>query len=173
MRLAITGNIHLTPLVEQDAQALFHLIEANRALLNKYLYWVKSVKDLDSTRQYIQQRIHSKRGGAVWYKIICDDTLSGIFGIKEINRQEKSAEIGYWLSAHCQGRGIMTNVVTTICEQLRNKWGILHLNIHCLSENTASIAVAKRAGGIHSDTIPAYSTIDGKSQDLMIYTISL
>ncbi|WP_226648917.1 GNAT family N-acetyltransferase [Microbulbifer variabilis] len=173
MWLTVTEDIYLDFLQEEDSQEIFYLIEDNRPLLEKYLYWAKSVQDLESTKQYICQRIYSNHIGSAWYKIICDNKLSEIIGVKAIDQQNRNAEIGYWLSAHCQGRGVMAKVVTRICEELKNQAGVAQLKIQCLSENTASIAVARRAGGIHSGTIPAYHTIDGKSQDLMIYTIAL
>ncbi|USD21344.1 GNAT family N-acetyltransferase [Microbulbifer sp. VAAC004] len=173
MRLTVTEDIYLEFLQEKDSQELFYLIEDNRLLLEKYLYWAKSVQDMESTKQYICQRIYSKHNGSAWHKIIFNDQLSGIIGVKEIDQKNKCAEIGYWLSAHCQGKGVMAKVVAKICEELKRQAGVAQIKIHCLSENTASIAVARRAGGIHSSTIPAYLTIDGKSQDLMIYTVAL
>lgn len=172
MQISVTEDILLQPLSIADAQEIYLLIEQNRSLLAKYLYWVDSIKDLSSTKEYLCQRIYSKNTGATWYKIIFKDKVSGIFGIKEVNRQERCAEIGYWLSAHCQGRGIITKVVEKICAHLKSSQDIQQLNIQCLSENRASIAVAKRAGGIHTGTVANYYTIDGKAQDLKNYTIT-
>ncbi|WP_444945978.1 GNAT family N-acetyltransferase [Microbulbifer sp. VTAC004] len=173
MQISVTKNILLKPLTDGDAQEIHLLIEQNRSLLAKYLYWVESIKDLSSTRGYLRQRIYSNNTGAAWYKIIVEGKISGIFGIKEVNPQKQYAEIGYWLSAHCQGRGVMTRVVEKICAHLKNSQGIQQLGIQCLSENKASIAIAKRAGGIHTDTVANYYTIDGKVQDLKIYTVAL
>ncbi|BBM01517.1 GNAT family N-acetyltransferase [Microbulbifer sp. GL-2] len=173
MQISVTENILLQPLAIADAQEIHLLIEQNRCLLAKYLYWVESIKDLTCTREYLYQRIYSKNTGAAWYKIIVEEKVSGIFGIKAVNPRERCAEIGYWLSTHCQGRGVMTKVVEKICAHLKKSQGIQQLSIQCLSENKASIAIAKRVGGVHTDTVANYYTIDGKVQDLKLYTVAL
>ncbi|MFA0813556.1 GNAT family N-acetyltransferase [Microbulbifer epialgicus] len=142
MEISVTEDILLKPLTDADAQEIHLLIEQNRSLLAKYLYWVESIKDLSSTREYLRQRIYSKNTGAAWYKIIFEEKVSGIFGIKEVNFHKRCAEIGYWLSTHCQGRGVITRVVEKICVHLKNNQGVRKLSIQCLSENIASIAIA-------------------------------
>jgi len=173
MQIFIEEDLLLSPLTEADAQEIHLLIEQNRFLLTKYLYWADSIEDQASTSEYLRQRIYSKYSGAAWYKIIFKNQASGVFGIKEINTQTQTAEIGYWLSAHCQGKGVMTKVVNRICKYLKNSHNTQEIQIHCLSENKGSIAVAERAGGVHRRTVPNYYTIDGKEQDLKIYTIAL
>ncbi|WP_444928945.1 GNAT family N-acetyltransferase [Microbulbifer sp. SSSA002] len=167
------SDIKLDPLLESDAKIIFSLIENNRPMLEKYLYWAKAVIDLPTTEKYISDRIFSKNFGASWYKICASGKAAGIFGIKEIDLLKKNAEIGYWLCKNYHGQGVMTRIVSCVSNHLKNKYHIQSLKIHCLSENSASIAVAERVGGIHSDTVPNYYSIDGISQDLKIYTVSI
>ncbi|MCO1332707.1 GNAT family N-acetyltransferase [Microbulbifer sp. OS29] len=171
LEITVDNEIQLDPLMERDAEQIFELIESNRPLLERYLYWAKTVVDLSSTQEYINERVYSNHFGSAWYKIIFNREVAGIFGIKTIDQEKNSAEVGYWLCKERQGRGVMTRVLGKIGVYLKDQKNITALKIHCLSENTASIAVAERVGGVHSDTIPNYYLINGTFQDLKIYTV--
>ncbi|AWF83094.1 hypothetical protein BTJ40_20970 [Microbulbifer sp. A4B17] len=171
--IAIDSEIKLDPLMPSDAKIIFDLIENNRPLLEKYLYWAKVVVDLGTTEKYIADRIFSKSFGASWYKVCLSGKVVGVFGIKEIDSKKKNAEIGYWLCKSSHGKGVMTRIVSRVSCYLKDRHKIQALKIHCLSENRASIAVAERVGGVHSDTIPNYYSIDGVFQDLKIYTVPI
>jgi RimJ/RimL family protein N-acetyltransferase len=55
-------------------------------------------------------------------------------------------EIGYWLSAAYEGRGIMSRVVRRLTEVARDIPGVTRLEIHCDAGNARSRAVAQRLG---------------------------
>ncbi|WP_445359166.1 GNAT family N-acetyltransferase [Microbulbifer sp. ANSA005] len=169
--IVVNSDIKLDPLLDSDTEIIFALIENNRPLLEKYLYWAKLVIDLPTTEKYITDRIFSNSFGASWYKIHYSGKVVGIFGIKEIDLKKQNAEIGYWLCKSCHGNGIVTRIVNRISSYLKDLHDIQALKIQCLSENSASIAVAERVGGVHSETIPNYYSIDGIFQDLKIYTV--
>ena len=170
MNIKISDDAYLEQLSITDAEAIYDLIENDREMLEKYLYWARSVKDFLSTKKYIEDRIASKEFGSSWYKI----TLNGkVCGIKSVNKEKRFAEIGYWLSSNSQGKGLVSKSVSAISAELKKKHMVKFLEFHCLENNVASMSVAKRAGGKHVETINDYFTIDGKSQSLHIYKVVL
>lgn len=173
MNVEISEEVVLVPLSTTDASEIFLLIETEREMLGKYLYWVCDVVDIDSTRAYLNSRISSDARGSSWYKVTYHGKAIGIFGIKSINPKEFVAEIGYWLSSQHQGKGIISRIISTMSERLKNTQEVRYIEIQCLAENRASISVAERAGGQHTKTIPDYFTLDGMLQDLQIYTVKL
>ena len=173
MDVEISEEVALVLLSTNDAEEMFSLIEREREMLGKYLYWVNDVVDIDSTREYLNVRLSSGLPGSTWYKITYHGQVIGVFGVKSIDLKESVAEIGYWLSSQHQGKGIISRVISAVSTRLKNKHDVCYLNIHCLEANSASISVAERAGGQHSKTIPGYFAIDGKLQDLKIYTVQL
>lgn len=172
MKIKITDEISLEELRVIDADALFQEIEDNRKMLEQYLYWAKNVVDLDTTRQYIAERVNSDKAGSDWSKIVFNGKAVGVFGIKSICGEILEAKIGYWLSKTAQGHGIISQAIASVSQYLK-KQGVENLKITCLHENKSSIAVAKRAGAKHVETIPQYMTINGKTQHLNIYKMLL
>ena len=108
MNFSISKNITLSPLTLLDAEVLLDLVESSRRNLRKYLPWVDSVKDLESTKEYISKRINSELFGAEWYTIVFRGSICGVFSIKSITEENSIAEIGYWLSNNVHGVYIVT-----------------------------------------------------------------
>jgi len=145
----------------------------NRPLLEKTLYWADSVRDLSSTRQYIEDRVFSQEPGARWYKVVQAGELCGVFGLKSIDAEKRSAQVGYWLSAASHGEGLISKAIAAIASELRLGGLVEYLEFHCLEDNHASMAVARRAGGEHVETIENYLELDGRRQHLMIFRAEL
>lgn len=168
-----SDNLELQTLSVDDAEAIFPLIDHDRVSMCQYLHWVNEVVDVVSTRSYLENRISSEVYGVAWYKILYAGQVAGVFGVKSINRATSTAEIGYWLSSHYQGKGIVAQCISSIADLLRIKHSIHYLEIRCLENNTASIAVAQRAGAKHIDTIPGDLTSKGELQGMLVYRIDL
>lgn len=169
--LIVSEKITLQSLKASDAAALYPVIESNRELLEKYLYWAKSVTDIGSTQTYINERIHSAKPHAQWFKIVLAGNIVGVLGVKEIIN--KQAEVGYWLSQTAQGQGVITRAVSKVCEHLHNELQVQSVKICCLANNHASIAVANRLGAKHIDTLSDYHRIDNALQDLLIFQLTI
>ncbi|MBY4675339.1 GNAT family N-acetyltransferase [Marinobacterium arenosum] len=173
MRVNISESISLEPLAISDAEELFPLIDSDRSSLGEYLYWVDSVVDVETTREYIKSRVNSGLAGASWYKIKFLSSTVGVFGVKIIHQDEATAEIGYWLHSAYHGNGIVSQSVSGISQHLKLQHSIRRIEFRCLEKNRASISVALRAGGECTGMIPDYRIINGVLQNLNVYTAKL
>ncbi|MCH2057268.1 MAG: GNAT family N-acetyltransferase [Thalassotalea sp.] len=172
MTISISPSFSLQDLKTVDTPDIFQLVEANRPLLEKYLYWAEGVTDLSTTKKYIEDRVNSGLEGAQWLKFVFEGETVGVFGIKSVCASTGEAEVGYWLSQHAQGKGLVTQAMEAVIHLLRER-GAKCLVITCLEQNKASIAVAERVGASHVETKPNYLTLDGNLQDLFIYSLAL
>jgi len=169
--LLINENLYLSPLILDDAPAIFECIGQNRQLLKKYLYWADTVIDVASCRQYIDERANSNLPNKQWFKVVFKGNVSGVFAIKSIDGHGL-AEVGYWLSAKVHGQGIIGLVIEKLVEQA-GEIGINAIEFRCLTSNLASIGAAKKCGAIKEDTLVEFLSIDGRTQDLDIYRLRL
>lgn len=67
-------------------------------------------------------------------------------GFNKINRNNGSAEIGYWLSEDYQGKGIMTECVRTLADFGFESLKLSKIEIRCRAENARSVNIPKRLG---------------------------
>ena len=141
----VSQQISAAPLALTDAADIYHLVQANRTLLTEFLPWVSSVTDIGSAEQYILHRIEGGMPGAAWFKLLVDNQIVGVFGIKSIYQEKSRAEIGYWLDERFHGQGIISQTIHYFQQYLTHQQ-VHTLMICCLSENTASIKLAKKLG---------------------------
>ena len=172
MSFTISKNITLSPITLLDAEDLLDLVESSRKNLRKYLPWVDSVKDLESTKEYISKRINSELFGAEWYTVLFSGSICGIFSIKSITEEKSIAEIGYWLSNHVHGNGVINLIILKLSGYLKNEMGVKALEFRCLEQNIASIKIALRSGAKFVRT-HEHIEINNSKQALNIYRAQL
>jgi RimJ/RimL family protein N-acetyltransferase len=80
------------------------------------------------------------------------------------------AQFGYWLAAGSRGRGLATRAVTLMTGWLL-ELGAARVFLTIQSENTASAAVARRAGFSYEGTLRAYGVWQGRRQDVDVWAV--
>lgn len=80
------------------------------------------------------------------------------------------AQFGYWLAAYARGRGLATRAVT-----LMTRWlfelGAARVFLKIQSDNTASVAVARRAGFTYEGTLRAHGVWQDQRQDIDVFAV--
>ena len=172
MVIKVSEQIELSPLKATDAPAILEQVNASRALLNRYLYWVEGVTCLASAQKYITERIHSGLPGARWFKILFNNQISGVFAVKSVSPDTGIAELGYWLTTTAHGHGIISQIIAKLPEILADSEAET-VEFRCLEQNTASIKIALRSGAKLVDSIPDFMLTNKVSQKLNIYQVPL
>jgi RimJ/RimL family protein N-acetyltransferase len=80
------------------------------------------------------------------------------------------AQFGYWLAAGVRGRGFATRAVTLMTGWLF-KLGAARVFLTIVSDNAASIAVARRAGFTYEGTLRAYGVWQGRRRDVDVFAV--
>lgn len=88
----------------------------------------------------------ARHGHPVQFAIrTADDDLIGAFGFEGLVYGHR-AEIGYWLAKPFWGRGIMTDVVRTMCAFAFAEWELVRITAHVFDFNAASARVLEKNG---------------------------
>lgn len=147
IQIRIDENLLLETHQLHRAQALFKIVDQNRAYLRQWLPWLDNSLTVSDTENFIKSVLKKQEeGSGLSFIILFKDSIVGTIAFNTINLEEKQASIGYWLASNNQGKGI----ITRCCQALIN-YGIkeLHLKkftISCAEKNTKSQAIAKRLG---------------------------
>ena len=97
------------------------------------------------------------------------DELVGMCGIDDWSTTAV-AQFGYWLAAGARGRGLATRAVTLMTGWLF-ELGAARVFLTIQTENTASAAVARRAGFAHEGTLRAHGVWQGQREDVDVYAV--
>lgn len=113
--------------------------------MRPWLKWEKSTLKAEDSLQYLfNEEEKTKKGEKVQYGIYLKNEYIGNIGIFDINKTNKSAEIGYWLSYKFIKNGYMTEALKLIEKELFSSLGLNRIQIKCDEKNIASISVAKK-----------------------------
>ncbi len=145
--IALQPELELHLLTEAHVKPLFHLIEANRIHLRRWLPWVDGTRTLDDTRRYVRfgLRQHAKRNGmhaGIWYQ----RRLAGVISYNYMDLGQRQTELGYWLGRQYQGQGLMTAACQGMTTYAFDRLELQRVEIRCAVANAKSRAIPQRLG---------------------------
>ncbi|MUK88175.1 GNAT family N-acetyltransferase [Ornithinibacillus sp. L9] len=143
----VDEEVSLRSLVDQDAVALFHIIDKSRYYLREWLPWVDENKTVANSREFIRhsQQLYEQRLGlnaGIFYK----GMLAGIVGFNSFDWRNRIGFVGYWLDMEFQGHGIMTRAVSAITDYGFEQLQLNRMDIRAAYENKKSRAIPERLG---------------------------
>lgn len=172
-RIPVSDEIELKQLEPADAFDLFSTVDVHKEYMGDWLPFVTYTLDYGHSQQYVvsvmnapeeyKESIH-----VVWY---CEE-FAGLVGFKNTDNFNKKTEIGYWLSAPFQKKGIMTRSVDKLLELAYGTMNMNRVQIKCHVGDFASSNIPKRLGfkfeGIEreGERLP-----DGKYADIEIFSL--
>ncbi|OGH06526.1 MAG: hypothetical protein A2171_02205 [Candidatus Levybacteria bacterium RBG_13_35_9] len=153
-----------------DSTGLFNLIDKNRDYLEKWLPWLHSVKEAEDSEKKIKEWAKKQKKGegvnlGIWYK----GQLAGVVSFNFINKENKKAEIGYWLDKNHQGKGIVTKSCELLIDYGFNELNLHRVEISCAQGNNKSCAIAERLGFAKEGCFRQSGFLNGKFVDMNWY----
>jgi RimJ/RimL family protein N-acetyltransferase len=130
--------------------------------------------DEDAAAEWAAESARQRDAGEGLHLLIVDaegDDLLGSIGIQEIRRAEGRCGLGYWLAREARGRGRMTRAVGLMSRWIFAQLPIDRIEITIQAENSASRAVAERAGYTFEGVLRAHTVIKGLRRDMAMYSL--
>ncbi len=168
--LRLADDLELMLLEERHVSELAALVAENRERLARFLPWATATFEPE-VRTFIRGALEKyARGGGFDAGIVADGELAGVMGVHNVDRAVGRAEIGYWIGARHQGRGLVTRAAAGLTRVLFERWAMNRVEIRCEPENVRSRAVALRLGFVHEGTLRAvHPTAEGGPADLEVF----
>ncbi|HMV32863.1 MAG: GNAT family protein [Gemmatimonadales bacterium] len=146
-QIALSATATLRPLVGADAPDLHGLITANRAHLDRWLRWSSGIRTPADAAAFIAIFEEKQRAGDGFHLgLRVDGALAGGCICWYIHRQNRNAEVGYWLDAGRTGQGLATRMAAAVVGHLFRVERLHRIEMLCAVENTASRAIPERLG---------------------------
>jgi len=168
--IKIDPALELRLLAEHDAATIYQLVDSNRAYLREWLPWVdytRSIRDerafITNTRTQYQNNISFSY--AIWYQ----EQIVGTIGYNQFDWANRKVDIGYWLGAQYQGKGVMTRSCRALIEYAFDDLKLNKVEIRCATSNTRSCAIPQRLGFTHEGTMREAEWLYDHFVDLRLY----
>jgi RimJ/RimL family protein N-acetyltransferase len=169
-----TRRLILRPITMKDIKDLVENI--NNLKVSRYMlsipcpYAIKDAKWwINRCKEKAKQKPRTSYEFAIELK--SERRIIGGCGLIDVNRQQGTAELGYWLGEKYWKQGIMTEATTKIIDFTFNRLKLRKLKILCFVENKASNGLAKKLGAKLEGTLRKHcrAKSTGKIHDENIY----
>lgn len=154
LSIRVDERTQLRLLESRHAEVYFAVVERNR----DYLYEWTDVKayegSLETLRDFIKRMLLNFVNGqgyhlGIWY----EEELIGTIDYANLDWRSRKVELGFWIDAAMQRKGIMTKVCQTLIRHAFEELELNKVEITCATGNQRSRAMAERLGfaleGIH------------------------
>ena len=167
-------NYTITLLEPHQGETFFKLIDDNRPRLEAFFAGtVSKTRTLEDTLKYckhIEEHINDKHYFPFIIKDTRTDMFIGLMDVKHIEWSIPKAEIGYFIDAHYEGKGIISEGLGLLIAYLADTYQFKKLLCRASSTNLGSMNVALKndfelEGTIRRD----YRTTEGTLVDLNYY----
>jgi len=172
MHIQVNEHLQLRLLRIEDAKQFLNTINSGRAYLREWLLWVDTLTTVEQMETNIKEAIeNAEHGRSYRYGIFIDEHFIGVVEIKNINRFNDDAQIGYWLAEEWQGKGIMTDCVRALTLHCFNEFNLHRVSVSIVDANKKSRAVPERLNFVHEGTLRECMRYYGVYYDEVIYGI--
>lgn len=171
-RRELRNGVYLALLEDRQAAAIFAAVDRERAALRKWLPWVDATHSPEDTLRFIRTTLAqfaSNEGltAGIWR----GKDYAGTIGTHKIDWLNRKVEIGYWLAAKFQGRGIITDACRLLTNHAFEEWALNRVEIHCAPQNTKSCAIPERLGFQFEGVLRKAQLVRTKYLDTNIYAM--
>ena len=173
-QLAVDDDIALVLAEERHAQVMNDLIVRNQARLARWEPWAEQPATLDGTRAYIRAALEDFLRGRQISTIIAVEggqRFVGRCGMR-INPYAGSGDIGYWIDAEFEGRGITSRSARALVTSVFGELGLNKVELRTSVANQRSRSVAERLGFVYEGVLPAGLRFANRADDVALYGVT-
>lgn len=166
----IDDEIKLALPTLQDAEELYSVVKENIEELKIWMPWAKDEYSLESAKGFINFNLTAlAENGSFSTTVLLKDKIVGMIGYHNINKENKSVEIGYWLAKSAQGKGIMTRCCRFYIDYAFKELKLNRVQINCNVENVKSRGIPERLSFEHEGTLRQVEFLNDEYRDWAIY----
>lgn len=172
LALAVTDDVELRGLEPWQGDVFAAHIEDNRAHLTPWLPWVESIVDVPSAAAWLQNYAdkQARDAGRIFGIWRGPDLIGGVL-FRTFEAEQGSCEVGCWLGAGAEGKGLMTGAARILVDWAFRVRGMTRVCWQTMPANVRSVAVAKRLGMTEEGVLRKASSYKGVPYDVMMLSI--
>jgi ribosomal-protein-serine acetyltransferase len=146
------------------ADDMFRVVQANRARLGQWFWWVDVTRTSQDVRRHITETLRAMAEGKEYaFDLLHRGELVGSVGLR-VDSAISEAEFGYWISSAAEGRGIVTRAARTLLRFAFEELEMNRILIKCAADNARSQAVARRLGFREEGTLRERDVVPGRDR---------
>lgn len=166
-------EVHIRPYAVADIPALFEAARESVAEVHPWLPWCHPDYRIEESEEWVRSQVERFRTGAEYEFVIVDDKgrFLGGCGLNEVDREQRRANLGYWVRSTAAGRGIAPEAVRQLTAWARENTDLDRLEIVCAVGNHRSQRVAEKAGALREGLERGRLELHGRKVDAVVFVL--
>jgi len=168
--VSIDENYSLCQPLPELSLYFFDILSRHRSKMLKWSAFASTIKTTKDADRWIKEIYFFNQGGQKFNAIIIsEDQFAGMIALHRIDKMNKRAEIGYWISHDHQRKKLISKVINPFLSYVFSNYPINRIDLIVAVENIKSISVAERAGFIKEGMLKEYFIINEICYDALIF----
>lgn len=169
-----SARLSIRPFRQADADAFAYAVLESVGSLMAWMPWCHADYTSEEAREWFvmcADQLQSETSYEFGMFTADGSVLLGGISVNQINREHNYGNIGYWVRASAQGRGIATEAVEVIATYAFRELGLTRLEIVAQVDNLPSRRVAEKAGATFECVSRNRLWFDGAPRDAAMYAL--
>lgn len=169
--LRVDDEVEIELAEDHHAQAIFDLTDRNREHLGPWMPWVATTVTVADTQAFLTfVRGEYAAGRQFHANLRYRGEIVGAIGLRT-NRANLTSEVGYWIDAGYEGRGIVTRATRALTTAAFDRLGLNRVEIRAGTDNARSRAVPERLGYAFEGVLRAHEKVGDRFLDHAVYAM--
>jgi RimJ/RimL family protein N-acetyltransferase len=174
--------LDIRPFAAGDAPALHAAVRGSIASLSRLFPWCSAEYSLADAEARVAACVAAWRDGSEYpFGIFERDgadgggahgRLLGCVGLNRLDREARSANLGYWTGEAHRGSGIATRAAAWTAAFGFRELGLARIEIIVLPDNAASLRVAAKLGAVREGIVRGGIVFQGRATDAVLFSLS-
>ena len=166
----IDDDVRIRVFSDTDSHAVYGAVVRNYDHLKTFMAWIKPDYSLADAAEFVERSIAERKDKkSLSFGIFRGEALIGSIGFAYFDQDAKVTEIGYWIDAAEEGKGIVSRASKLLIDFAFAELGMNRLQIRCATVNSRSSAIPERFGFKKEGVQRQHIIRDGKLYDFAIY----
>lgn len=164
----------LRPWQPGDADALFEAASESVESVGRWLPWCHAGYRRDEGEAWIALAQAGWQQGELFAFALFDTeshAVVGGMGLNQLDRQHRSANLGYWVRRTWQGKGIAARAAPIVARFGFDTLGLVRVEIVCAEQNLASRRCAEKTGAGYEGLARHRLVIGDTPVDAAVYAL--
>ena len=173
MELPAVTALALRPPTPADAGALVEAVRESADELRPWMPWARADYGVDEALAWIDRTTDERERGAAYEFLVTGDDgrILGACGLNRVNREDRLANLGYWIRTSAAGRGLAPEAVRSL-----TAWGFANTELRRLEivvavDNLRSQRVAEKVGAVREGVLKWRLWLYEVPHDAVLYSI--
>jgi ribosomal-protein-serine acetyltransferase len=172
MKTLIDSVLAIETVKESHWSQLMDVVNANRTYLREWLTWLDFMKTPEEFRNFAAASEKRNAEGSEYSCVILyKEQVVGRIGLYFLDKMNRIASIGYWVSEEHQGEGIISKACETVMKYGFEELNLNRIEVKCGTGNSKSLAIPKRLGFQREGIIRQGELLNGRFVDLYLYSM--